>query len=277
MQRHFSGSRRPSSTHPTGRVQGLSPSRTKFHSAMPHCGASPDDGTASICSCIPITGEPASESCCLPGRQKLLSGSAREPSKREYVRTRPATWNSHSTADSAQHKKWCYELDVRNSDRSSRPISPAIPDGFSVVTLSGAQAGNTRWKEQLLSLLCAAQTDWPDPDPDPTGSSAISMSTFERLLSTISRPDAFFIAANIGRYAGFSSLYSMGTAVHPEYRGRGIATALQCQSLAKARLDGLRKITRPTANPAMQAVFRKLGFRKTLTEIRMCLRLDSTG
>ena len=170
-----------------------------------------------------------------------------------------------------------YELDLRSFDLVSLPGVRGMTEDFSVIALSDARVKNCQWREHLLALLSAAQADWPDPDPDPsTAPSPVPMATFERLLSTATRPDAFFIAADRGRYIGLSCLHSLGTAVHPEYRGRGIATFLHSRSLLKAQQDGLTRVTRPSANPAMQAVFRKLGYRPTLTEIRMVLRLDST-
>ena len=145
---------------------------------------------------------------------------------------------------------------------------------FSVVTLSEAQTRNPSWRSDLLALLAAAQDGWPDPDPDPSGLSQIGMRVFERLLSNVEEPDAFFVGADQGTYIGVSSLHTLGTAVHPAYRGRGIATLLHYHALRKARLDGLVRIVRPTANRAMRAVFLKLGYRQSLTEVRMILRSD---
>jgi GNAT superfamily N-acetyltransferase len=163
-----------------------------------------------------------------------------------------------------------YQIDLRTFAGAG---AVSIPTGVSVLALSEARMNNRRWKQDLLELLIAAQADWPDPDPDPARPSPVPSSVFDRLLETVTRPDAFFIAARGSEYVGVSCLHSFGTAVHPRFRGRGIATVLHAHALDSARQDGLARITRPSANRAMQAVFRKLGYQPALTELRMVLQL----
>ena len=168
------------------------------------------------------------------------------------------------------HRMTGYQIDLRTFDRAGKV---GIPTAISVLTLSEARMNNRRWKQDLIELLIAAQLDWPDPDPDPAGSSPVPLSVFDRMLEPVTRPDAFFIAAHRLQYVGVSCLCSLGTAVHPGFRGRGIATVLHSHVLDRARRDGLARIIRPSANPAMQTVFRKLGYQPGLTEIRMVLKL----
>jgi len=86
----------------------------------------------------------------------------------------------------------------------------------------------------------------------------------------------FFIATHKQRYVGFTSFFGIGTAVHPEYRGRGIATLLKAGSIADGQGRGLRGQTTSTASPAMQRVLEKLGYRRMWSEIRLLREAAST-
>jgi GNAT superfamily N-acetyltransferase len=82
-------------------------------------------------------------------------------------------------------------------------------------------------------------------------------------------PAAFFIPKHGGRYIAFTSFFSIGTAVHPEYRRKGIATLLKAGSVADAQYRGFRGQTSSTANPGMKKVFEALGYRRSWSEIRL--------
>ncbi|MEM2320583.1 MAG: GNAT family N-acetyltransferase [Candidatus Bathyarchaeia archaeon] len=73
-----------------------------------------------------------------------------------------------------------------------------------------------------------------------------------------------------GRVVGFLALWrmdeytrSIGVSVHPEYWGRGIATALIKESIEIARKMGVKKVVIETLaeNGAMRHVAEKLGFK----------------
>lgn len=141
--------------------------------------------------------------------------------------------------------------------------------GFEVTNLTAGRKSNPNHLAQLYELRLAARDGWPDPDPDPAGPAPLPLEWFRRQLDEVDHPDAFFIVSHAGRYVAFTSFFGIGTAVHPEYRGRGIATLLKAGSIADAQRRGFRGQTTNTANPAMRRVFEKLGYRRTWSEVRL--------
>jgi GNAT superfamily N-acetyltransferase len=65
---------------------------------------------------------------------------------------------------------------------------------------------------------------------------------------------------------------SGGTAVRPESRGLGIATALKACCVGWARDHGIRRLVTSSGNPAMVRVNEKFGFRRTYVEVRLVKR-----
>jgi mycothiol synthase len=63
------------------------------------------------------------------------------------------------------------------------------------------------------------------------------------------------------------------TAVRPDFRGRGVATALKFLCLADAQRRGYTVAASRSANPAMIRVNEKLGFRRGRAEVRLVKRL----
>jgi GNAT superfamily N-acetyltransferase len=95
--------------------------------------------------------------------------------------------------------------------------------------------------------------------------------------------DACFVAATAEAFVGYSALTltdesrleagSGGTAVRPEYRGFGIATALKASCIRWAAEHGVRCLATSSGNPAMIRVNEKFGFRRTHEEVRTVGRL----
>jgi RimJ/RimL family protein N-acetyltransferase len=87
-----------------------------------------------------------------------------------------------------------------------------------------------------------------------------------------SLPDAFFIVRDGMRYVGMSYLHrdlddprrllQRITAIHAEYRGRGIALALKLKTIEYAQQHGFHEIRTAVEsnNPSMLAINAKLGF-----------------
>ena len=103
--------------------------------------------------------------------------------------------------------------------------------------------------------------------------------TLEEFISEQEEPEAmpgaYFIAKQGSEYIGLSYLRPRAadpnciepnivqqclTGVLPEYRRRGIATALKVKTISYAREHGFRRIFTNSDNPAMKVLNAKLGF-----------------
>jgi GNAT superfamily N-acetyltransferase len=141
--------------------------------------------------------------------------------------------------------------------------------GIAITTLERARLEDDAWLTNLHEMYCAAAADWPDPDPDLSGHTPVPLEEFQTRASEFARPEAFFIATDGHRYVGASSIFALGTAVVPEHRGRGIATALKAMGIRFAQQQGINRVTTCTANPAMRAANEMVGFLHFATEVRL--------
>lgn len=124
--------------------------------------------------------------------------------------------------------------------------------------------------ERFCDLYNAGRYGWPDPDPGPVD--ALTPQEFQHLHRTYEADagidaDRCFLARREDLYLGFTS--ALGTAVRPDFRGQGIATALQVRAITDARDRGAATVRTSTGNPAMLRINERLGFRITSTEIRL--------
>jgi GNAT superfamily N-acetyltransferase len=131
----------------------------------------------------------------------------------------------------------------------------------------------------------AARFGWPDPDPQPDGTPGEEQSVEQFRAQAYDFhmiPEACFVALDRERYVGYSALAlrdaaqmqagSGGTAVRPEYRGLGVATALKARCVRWAQENGVRRLSTSSGNPAMVHVNEKFGFRRTYVEVRLVRR-----
>src|SRR5262249_46320320 len=112
-----------------------------------------------------------------------------------------------------------------------------LASGVRITSLSRVRAHDPAWLPQLPALQNPVAPDWPDPDPAPFA--PIPLEDFARRLHAVARdPDGFFIAAHGDRFVGYTDVSGFGTAVHPDFRGRGITTALKARLVAYAGARG---------------------------------------
>jgi GNAT superfamily N-acetyltransferase len=171
-----------------------------------------------------------------------------------------------------------------------QPFSPLVATlaarGIEITTFADElRSADGSW-EKLRDTNQAAQFGWPDPDPNPDGSPHPPESVEEfraRAVDFAMIPEACFVAKAHDLYAGYSALTvtdrarkeagSGGTAVRPEYRGAGIATALKACCIRWARENGVVRLATASGNPAMVHVNAKFGFRQTFVEVRLVKRM----
>jgi GNAT superfamily N-acetyltransferase len=85
----------------------------------------------------------------------------------------------------------------------------------------------------------------------------------------ITGPRGSAISTTLRVTGGRTLIRVLGTAVRPDFRGQGIATALKVRAITDARDRGVTTVRTLTGNPAMLRVNERLGFRTTSTEIRL--------
>src|SRR5215468_4125768 len=184
------------------------------------------------------------------------------------------------------HRMVELRLNLSEADltRSAELANNLTAQGVQFTTLRQEGLDEQFWTK-LTDLQQAAVIGWPDPDPDgvmtiPTGNEVRRM--FDSWQTT---SDTFFLAKADGVFIGYTALgpdhsapEAIGTgptAVRPEYRGRGMATALKVLALTHARQQGWRTAVTRSASPAMIRVNEKLGFQRGRAEVRLVRKLET--
>ncbi|HKR02576.1 MAG TPA: GNAT family N-acetyltransferase [Pyrinomonadaceae bacterium] len=144
-------------------------------------------------------------------------------------------------------------------------------EGFSATTFKDEEeVGNTPL-EKLARLQRRAREGWPLPDP--TWKLDATTQQAREPFTHISVPERFSIMKFKDEYVGYTSAEdgngSVGTGVHPLYRGRGVATYLKAFDIQRCIVAGKEYFESASANPAMLKVNEKLGYKfNELTEVR---------
>jgi len=133
--------------------------------------------------------------------------------------------------------------------------------GFLTTTLKEEIEANNNPVEKLAKLHRYAQQGWPSPDPTREHDSPIE--SLKTRFANVAFPDCFTIMKLNDEYLGYTCAkdHSTGTAVHPDYRGMGIATYMKAANLKRCIEEGKQYFESATANPAMQRVNEKLGYK----------------
>ncbi len=153
--------------------------------------------------------------------------------------------------------------------------------GIVITTLACEQERNPDYRGRLRALVIASPYDCPDPYVTTSRPSSEAETVARMGVWSTPIPEAFFIARQGDRWMGYSFLeardgrVSVGeTAVHIDWRRRGIAVALKLRTLQYARSRALVELTTRTASPGMAALNIKLGFRRGNAEVRMVKSLE---
>jgi GNAT superfamily N-acetyltransferase len=156
-----------------------------------------------------------------------------------------------------------------------QPLGPELSArGLLVTTLKTELEKDRDPVEKLARLHWHARQGWPSPDP--TWGIDASIESCKSLFTDIPCPEHFSIMKCGNEYVGYTSARNRlsATAVHPEYRGIGVATYLKAYNLRACISSGHEHFESATANPAMQRVNEKLGYRLNgVSEVRLLKRL----
>lgn len=144
-------------------------------------------------------------------------------------------------------------------------------ENFVVTTLENEFGFENNPIDRLIELHKKAVKGWALIDP--TVSHNVETEYLREFFSSVKLPSRVSIIKHGEKYAGYASSdreNMLGTAVHPDYRGRGVATFLKACNLKMQIASGMRYIESSSANPAMIRVNEKLGYKLNgLTEIRL--------
>ena len=135
------------------------------------------------------------------------------------------------------------------------------------VSLADEQRSESDWVSRLFDLHKMALESWPNDDPT-RPNECLSKEVFaDSIRDTVTQPKKLFLAKVGGAYVGYCG--ELGTAVHPGFRRRGIATALKVKFVNFAKKHGVEVLFTSSANPAIIAMNRNLGYRTQETEVRL--------
>jgi GNAT superfamily N-acetyltransferase len=156
-----------------------------------------------------------------------------------------------------------------------KDLGQQLSQRFVVTTLKKELESGADAVEKLARLYSSAREGWPSPDP--TWRLDSTPESFRAPFTKIEDPEHFSILKDRDEYIGFTSARNLGTgtAVHPNYRNMRIATYLKAFDIDRCIKDGEERFESSTANPAMQRVNEKLGYRfNGLAEIRFVKELS---
>jgi GNAT superfamily N-acetyltransferase len=181
-----------------------------------------------------------------------------------------------------------FALDLTNVDAAllAAWAEPTAPFDVSIAAVSPGEAGDARFWVELAGLHDAAREGWPDPDPGGPADSIVPADLRVMLRPPGETPLAFFIARHRDQCVGYSVLARRrspgeaqfaATAVRPEYRGRGVATALRARCLAAARDAGCSSVRSASGSDALIRINARFGFAETYCEVRLVKRLSRAG
>lgn len=164
-------------------------------------------------------------------------------------------------------------LSVKEADLSRFAIlfSELGDQGVVLASLAEEEEEDPDWSLKLYELHKMALQDWPNDDPTRPNTIIPRDAFADSIKDQVAQPQGVFIAKVNGNYVGYCG--EIGTAVHPNFRRRGIATALKVSYVNFAKRHGMETLFTSSANPAIIAMNEKIGYRAENTEVRFIKRL----
>jgi GNAT superfamily N-acetyltransferase len=156
-----------------------------------------------------------------------------------------------------------------------KDLGQQLSDRFVVTTLKSELDSDADALDKLVRLYKRAREGWPSPDP--TWRIDDTPESLREPFAKVKDSEHFSIMKDQDEYIGFTSTRNVatGTGVHPNYRDLGIATYLKAFDIDRCIRDGNEYFESSTANPAMQRVNEKLGYRfNGLAEVRFVKELS---
>jgi GNAT superfamily N-acetyltransferase len=175
-------------------------------------------------------------------------------------------------------------------ERFRSVVEQVAARGVEVVTRAEEEARCADVMPRIYELVRASAPGRPDPYV--ADDSRVTAGTLEDAVRYVAcsyqplSPEAFFLARHGDQFVGLSFLRSAiedgviwqgDTLVHPDWRRRGIATALKVRTIEYTQASGYGAILTNTASAGMLALNLALGFECLGAEVRLVRDLDTSG
>jgi GNAT superfamily N-acetyltransferase len=162
-------------------------------------------------------------------------------------------------------------VDQVDQDQLEDLLSPLDRENLSINTLEDLRRRDPEWRERLYALYVQVREGWPDFDPTLPEEKTWPIEHFDRYLGEFMNAGPTWIAQFGDYYVGFVG--ALGTAVHPDWRGRGVGGALKAFQALNAQRAGQPTLVSNSANPVIWRINRHIGYQSWFAEVRLIKRL----
>jgi GNAT superfamily N-acetyltransferase len=158
-------------------------------------------------------------------------------------------------------------VDRLDPDRLEPLLLPLDQENVATDLLGDLRRTDPDWREKLYVLYSRVREGWPDFDPTLPEEKVWPLEHFDRYLSQRMDAGPTWIAQYGDSYIGFVGAF--GTAVHPDWRGRGLGGALKALQAVKAHAEGQPTLISNSANPMIWRINRRIGYQPWFAEVRL--------
>lgn len=163
-------------------------------------------------------------------------------------------------------------VDQIDPDRLESMLIPLDQENTSVSTLGELRRTDPDWREKLYVLYSRVREGWSDFDPTQPEEKSWPLEHFDRYLGELANAGPTWVAQYGDSYVAFVG--ALGTAVHPDWRRRGLGGALKALQALEAHAAGQATLISNSANPMIWRINRRIGYQPWFSEVRLLKQLS---